>query len=74
MRTIMVMLMVMVKICKDLLLLATSRLKRGLAGPWGRLARLLKLPPLKSASPPKLQDGTSKYDFSTSLGQIDAKH
>ena len=61
--TMMVMVMVMVKICEDLLLLATSRLKRGLAGPWGRLARLLKLPPLKSASPPKLQDGTFEKRF-----------
>ena len=60
---VMVMVMVMVKICEDLLLLATSRLKRGLAGPWGRLARLLKLPPLKSASPPKLQDGTFEKRF-----------
>ena len=45
---------------EDLLLLATSRLMRGLTGPWGGHARLAKLPsPLKPMPWSKLQK--SKY-------------
>ena len=41
---------------EDLLLLATSRLMRGLTGPWGGHARLAKLPsPLKPMPWSKLQ-------------------
>ena len=43
-------------VVEDLLLLATSRLMRGLTGPWGGHARLAKLPsPLKPMPWSKLQ-------------------
>ena len=47
-------------VVEDLLLLATSRLMRGLTGPWGGHARLAKLPsPLKPMPWSKLQ----KYNY-----------
>ena len=52
---------------EDLLLLATSRLMRGLTGPWGGHARLAKLPsPLKLMPCSKLQ----KSNFDRMLTKI----